>query len=105
VASSKCAPETSSALYQWLKDRLKALDLGKEAYRVPLDKANVIREGKDITIVSTSYMTIESLKAAEQLTGGGVDAEVIDLRSIKPIDDELIIAGIPNDNKFCQGHQ
>lgn len=55
-------------------------------YEVALDKAAVLRKGRDITLAATSYMTLESLKAADLLAQIGVDAEVIDLRSVAPID-------------------
>lgn len=55
-------------------------------YEVPLDQAAVVRAGKDVTVAATSYMTLESLKAADLLSAIGVSAEVIDLRSLTPID-------------------
>lgn len=58
----------------------------EEMYRVPLDKAVVVREGKDVTLAATSYMTLESLRAAEILADIGVEADVVDLRSLTPID-------------------
>ena len=56
-----------------------------EAYfEVPIGTARVSRQGKDISIVSSSYMTYEAFRAAEALAKYGFDPEVIDLRSIKP---------------------
>lgn len=55
-------------------------------YTVPLDKAAVVREGEDVTIVTSGYMVHESLKAAETLAEQGISAEIIDLRTIAPID-------------------
>jgi pyruvate dehydrogenase E1 component beta subunit len=63
-------------------------------YTVPIGKAAVRRAGRDVTIVATSMMAIRSLEAAGVLEQEGVDAEVIDLRSIRPIDRESIIASI-----------
>lgn len=63
-------------------------------YRVPLDKAVVRREGKDITIAATSYMTLEALRAAEILEAIGISAEVVDLRSLTPIDTEVLFASV-----------
>ena len=63
-------------------------------YRVPLGKANVVREGKDITIASTSYMTLEALRAGEMLAKDGISAEVIDIRTLKPLDQELILKSV-----------
>jgi pyruvate dehydrogenase E1 component beta subunit len=56
----------------------------------PLEGAQVLRQGKDITIAATSYMVIEALKAAEELKKIGVDAEVIDLRCLTPIDTDTL---------------
>jgi pyruvate dehydrogenase E1 component beta subunit len=61
---------------------------------IPLGKAKVVREGKDVTIVAWGAMMRESLSAAEQLKGEKIEAEVIDLRTISPIDAESIVASI-----------
>ncbi len=60
----------------------------------PIGKANVVRTGRDITIVGTSLMAYEALHAAEELARHGVEAEVIDLRSIRPLDEETILASV-----------
>ena len=57
-----------------------------DPYRVPLDRARVMRSGTDVTLIGVSYMTLECLTAAEMLAGVGISAEVIDLRSIRPLD-------------------
>ena len=66
----------------------------KDIYSIPIGKGIVRKEGTDVTLVATSYMVIESLKASEYLEGGGIDVEVIDLRSIKPIDEALLFKSI-----------
>jgi len=66
----------------------------EDLYRVPLGQARVAKEGSDLTIAATSYMTIEALKAASVLEGAGVHAEVVDLRSIRPLDEELILSSV-----------
>ncbi|MEK6983823.1 MAG: alpha-ketoacid dehydrogenase subunit beta [Nanoarchaeota archaeon] len=66
----------------------------REMYTVPIGKANIIRNGKDVTIASTSYMTIEALKAANALEQIGISVEVIDIRTLKPLDDCLIIDSV-----------
>ena len=58
----------------------------EEPYTAPLDGAAVVREGTDVTIAAASLMTIEAMKAADILAGMGISAEVIDLRSVAPID-------------------
>ena len=63
----------------------------KEMYEVPIGKAKKIREGKDVTIISSSYMTLDAIRAADILGKEGIEAEIIDLRTIKPVDEEAII--------------
>jgi pyruvate/2-oxoglutarate/acetoin dehydrogenase E1 component len=60
----------------------------------PIGKAAVIKEGRDVTIVATSFMAYEALHAAEQLDKEGVKAEVIDARSIRPLDEATILASV-----------
>jgi len=63
-------------------------------FRLPLGKARVAREGKDVTIVSMSYMTLEALQAAEYLDQQGISVEIIDLRTIKPLDWEAVFDSV-----------
>jgi len=63
-------------------------------FEVPIGKGIIRKTGKDITLVSFSYMAIESLKATEQLFKEGIDVEFIDLRSIKPYDEQIIIDSV-----------
>ena len=63
-------------------------------YTTPLGKAKIIRDGKDISIVSFSRMAVLGLKAAQELSQEKIDAEVIDLRSLNPLDVKTIIASI-----------
>ena len=63
-------------------------------YTIDLDKANVAHEGNDVTIVTYGYMVRESLKAAESLKEQGVSVEVIDLRTVSPIDVDTIVASV-----------
>src|SRR5512132_1197091 len=66
----------------------------REPFRVPLGKAAMRREGHDVTIVGTSIMTVRALAAAERLAADGIDAEVIDLRSLRPLDSATIFASV-----------
>ncbi|MFM8745478.1 MAG: alpha-ketoacid dehydrogenase subunit beta [Aestuariivirga sp.] len=66
----------------------------EEPYRLPIGKAHVAREGRDVTVVATSIMVHKSLDAAEALAAEGIDAEVIDLRTLRPIDTATIIASV-----------
>jgi pyruvate dehydrogenase E1 component beta subunit len=66
----------------------------EKMYRVPIGQGKVMREGSQVSIVANSYMSIESLKAAEMLEKDGISAEVVDLRTIKPLDEKLIIDSV-----------
>lgn len=63
-------------------------------YTTPLRKAAVVREGKDVTVVATMKMVHEALAAAAALEAEGIDVEVIDLRTIRPYDDETILQSV-----------
>ncbi|MBL0405250.1 pyruvate dehydrogenase complex E1 component subunit beta [Microvirga aerilata] len=63
-------------------------------FTVPIGKARIHREGKDVTIVSFSIGMTYALKAAQELEKEGIDAEVIDLRTIRPMDTETIVASV-----------
>lgn len=78
--------------HRWLHDTFGPVP--EKNPEVPIGKAKVIREGKEITIVSSSFMTIEALRAAEMLEKEQISAEVIDLRSIKPLDKETVIKSL-----------
>jgi pyruvate dehydrogenase E1 component beta subunit len=66
----------------------------EEPYCVPIGKGIVRREGKDVSLIASSFMVVESLKAAAILERSGVDAEVVDLRTVKPLDVPLILASV-----------
>jgi len=63
-------------------------------YTIPIGKADIKREGKDLTIIAYGAMVHESLKAAAELEKEGISAEVIDLRTVQPLDIETIIASV-----------
>jgi pyruvate dehydrogenase E1 component beta subunit len=69
-------------------------DVPEEVYSVPIGKGIVRKRGKDVTLVSISYMVVESLRAAEAVERDGIDIELIDLRSIKPIDERIIFESV-----------
>jgi pyruvate/2-oxoglutarate/acetoin dehydrogenase E1 component len=66
----------------------------EESYLVPLGKADIKREGKDITVVATSFMVQKSLKVAEKLFSEGISVEIVDPRTIKPLDIDLISSSV-----------
>ncbi|MEZ0119732.1 UNVERIFIED_ORG: pyruvate/2-oxoglutarate/acetoin dehydrogenase E1 component [Heyndrickxia coagulans] len=72
----------------------------EEAYTVPLNKAKVVKEGKDVTIVGLQMTMHNALEAAERLEKEGIDAEVIDLRSVAPIDKETILSSVKKTHKL-----
>ena len=67
---------------------------------VPIGKANILRAGSDVTITAFSIMVGKAMQAAEQLAEQGISAEVIDLRSLRPLDMETIIASVQKTNRF-----
>ena len=66
----------------------------EEAYTIPFGQARVAREGRDVTIVTLSQMVQKSLLAAEQLAAEGIDVEVIDLRTIVPLDRQAVLRSV-----------
>ncbi len=68
-------------------------------YTVPLNRGEVKREGRDVTIITFSRMVHISLQAAEELAKEGIEAEVIDLRSIRPIDLDLLTESVKKTNR------
>jgi len=66
----------------------------EKTYTVPIGKSKVLRKGSDITIVATSYMAIEALHASHYLESLGIECEVIDLRTLRPLDDSPIITSV-----------
>ncbi len=67
---------------------------------VPIGKARVVREGRDVTIVSYSVGVGMALEAAQQLADEGIEAEVIDLRTLRPLDREAILASLARTNRL-----
>ncbi|MFT6331896.1 MAG: pyruvate dehydrogenase E1 component beta subunit [Lentimonas sp.] len=70
-----------------------------EDHLVPFGEARIVREGSDVTIVTFSLMVKYALEAAEELASQGIDAEVIDIRSIRPLDRETIIESVKKTNR------
>ena len=80
----------------------------EEEYLIPFGEANVLREGTDITLVGTSSMRQVCEKAAEMLEADGISAEVIDPRTIVPLDEETIVASVKKTSRAIvvdEGHQ
>ena len=77
---------------RWLYDETD--EVPEDFYEVPIGKAAIRRTGSDVTIVATSYMAAQAVKAAATLEQSNISAEVIDLRSIKPWDKECVLASV-----------
>jgi acetoin:2,6-dichlorophenolindophenol oxidoreductase subunit beta len=80
-------------------------DVPEELYEVPLGQAAVRREGTDVTIVAVGRMVHEALKAADSLAGEGVQCEVIDPRTVQPLDSETIIESARRTNRVLVVHE
>ena len=74
-------------------------------YTVPFGTAAVVREGSDCTIISWSRLVQESLRAAETLAADGIDAEVIDLRSLRPLDEDALIESISKTHRAVVAYE
>lgn len=77
---------------RWLYDHVG--EVPEELYSVPIGKGIVRKEGKDVTVAATSYMVYEASKAAEVLEKEGINVEVIDIRSLKPLDENLLFKSV-----------
>jgi pyruvate dehydrogenase E1 component beta subunit len=77
----------------------------EEPYAIPLGEAEVKREGKDLTIVATSIMVPRSLEAAEQLAEEGIEIEVVDPRTLRPLDAEPIVNSVIKTGKVLIVHE
>jgi pyruvate/2-oxoglutarate/acetoin dehydrogenase E1 component len=87
-------------LYRRIKEELPA-----EEYTVPLGKAVTRREGRDLTILSYAAMMHTSLDAAAELAKEGIESEVIDLRTLMPLDKDAILASVKKTNKLLIVHE
>jgi 2-oxoisovalerate dehydrogenase E1 component beta subunit len=90
--------------HKFLYRRIKE-ELPEEEYTVPIGKAVTRREGRDLTILSYAAMMHTSLEAAAELAKGGIEAEVIDLRTLLPLDKEAILASVKKTNKLLVVHE
>ncbi len=77
----------------------------EEEYLIPIGSAAVKREGSDITILTYSRMTYMCLEAADQVAGAGINAEVVDLRTLKPLDFDLISESVKKTNNVLIVHE
>jgi 2-oxoisovalerate dehydrogenase E1 component beta subunit len=85
--------------------RLFRQELPEDDYTVPIGKARVAREGRDLTVIAYGLMLHYALEAAETLASEGIDAEVIDLRTIVPLDKATILASVEKTSKVLIVHE
>lgn len=77
---------------RWLYNEIA--DVPEAPYEVPIGAAAVRREGQNVTLVASSYMSLQAQRAADELQVRGIQTEVIDLRTIKPLDETLILTSV-----------
>jgi 2-oxoisovalerate dehydrogenase E1 component beta subunit len=87
-------------LYRRIKEELPAED-----YEVPIGRAQVRRKGSDMTIVTYGAMLYRALEVAERLSENGVEAEIIDLRTLLPLDQETLLESVSRTNKVLIVHE
>jgi len=78
--------------HRWLYDYKDIVP--KDPYLIPLGKAVLRKEGKDLTLITNSFMTILAIEAAKRLEDEGINIEIVDLRTIKPLDYDLILSSV-----------
>jgi acetoin:2,6-dichlorophenolindophenol oxidoreductase subunit beta len=80
-------------------------DVPEELYEIPLGVAHVARPGTDVTVVTYGRMVAETMKAAERLAEQGISVEVIDPRTLQPLDIDTIVASVRKTNRVCVVHE
>jgi len=75
-------------------------DVPEESYAIPFGEANVLREGKDVTIVTYGLMVLMAMGVAQELAKSGVQCEVIDLRTLSPLDEDTILESVENTGRL-----
>ena len=80
-------------------------EVPEESYTVEFGKADIKREGKDVTVVATSKMVYSALEAAETLAGDGISVEVVDPRSLLPLDTETILNSVRKTHALVIAHE
>ena len=80
-------------------------EIPQEGYLVPIGQAEVKRPGRDVTVVATSRMVHQSLEAAQTLAKEGIEAEVIDLMTISPLDQETIFKSVEKTSRLVIAHE
>jgi len=79
--------------------------VSEDLYTIPLGRAEVKREGRDLTIIAYSIMAFRALEAAEQLAAEGIEVEVVDPRTLKPLDEETLIRSVAKTGRVLIVHE
>jgi pyruvate/2-oxoglutarate/acetoin dehydrogenase E1 component len=80
-------------------------EVSEQIERIPIGQARVHRQGEDVTVIATGRMVHESLRVAEQLEGEGISVEVIDPRTLQPLDDKALVASVQKTNRCVIAHE
>lgn len=77
----------------------------EELYEIPFGQAATVREGRDVTVIAVGRMVPEALAAAEELAAAGIEAEVIDVRTVQPLDSKTILDSVRRTNRAVVVHE
>jgi pyruvate/2-oxoglutarate/acetoin dehydrogenase E1 component len=77
----------------------------EEIYEIPLGQANTVRSGRDATVIAVGRMVVEAMTAAEELAKSGVEVEVIDVRTVQPLDSKTILDSVRRTNRALVVHE
>jgi len=77
----------------------------EEIYEIPLGQAGTVRSGRDATVIAVGRMVPEAMTAAEELAGSGIDVEVIDVRTVQPLDSQAILDSVRRTNRALVVHE
>ncbi len=83
-------------------------EVPEETYTIPFGKAEIKRSGRDVTVVATHAMVLRSLQAAEELAKDGIEVEVVDPRTLNPLDKETILRSVTKTGRLLvadEGHK
>ncbi len=80
-------------------------EVPEELYSIPMGVANVVRAGTDVTVVAIGRMVVEATKAAERLASDGLSLEIIDPRTVQPLDIDTILASVRRTNRVLIVHE
>jgi pyruvate dehydrogenase E1 component beta subunit len=72
---------------------------------VPLGKARVVREGTDVTVIATGPLVHRSVEAAEAAEGEGISVEIVDPRTLQPLDEDALVASVKKTNRVVVAHE